>query len=59
MNIILKAKVKQHPAKPEFATVVVKTYINDNGTHTFLPDAEQITVPAENAQTICDLINAK
>ena len=59
MNITLKATVKSHTSTPELATVIVQTYIEEDGVEAKLGAQDMVTVPAVNAQAIADLINQK
>lgn len=59
MKITLKATVQTHPLDPPFATIYVQAFTDKDGKETEFGFREAITVPAKNAQSIADLINAK
>lgn len=59
MKIILKADVRKHTTSPQFSTVIVRTFVDDDGKLTELGAQDMVTVPAVNAEKIADLINQK
>ena len=59
MNIALQATVKSHTSTPQFATIYVQVYLNEEGQPEILGTQDMVTVPAVYAQAIAVLINQK